>query len=200
MYYLFFVTVFLLAFSPGPNVVLMINNGLRYRLKDAIFAIFGVFSGLIIFAIISSFGVQGVFKFSSNFYTYLKVIGAIYLIYLGIKNILSKDKYKFENQKCLIRPNKFKLYYESLICCLTNPKFLFLYIALLPNYIVNEKNILVQIFTLSLIQISVVLSSMFTYLLLANRASKFLLTKEKYIRYISGSVMILLAISLLVTI
>ena len=111
MYYLFFMTVFLLAFSPGPNVVLMINNGLRYQLKDAIFAIFGILSGLIIFAIISSFTVQGVFKFSASFYKYLKVIGAFYLIYLGIKNIFSKDKYKFENQQSIIRPNKFKLYY-----------------------------------------------------------------------------------------
>ncbi|KAB8039097.1 hypothetical protein GCL60_09590 [Silvanigrella paludirubra] len=200
MYYLFFMTVFLLAFSPGPNVVLMINNGLRYQLKDAIFAIFGILSGLIIFAIISSFTVQGVFKFSASFYTYLKVIGAFYLIYLGIKNIFSKDKYKFENLQSIIRPNKFKLYYESLICCLTNPKVLFLYIALLPNYIINEKNILMQIFTLSFIQISVVVFSMFTYLMIANRASKFLLTKIHYIRYISGSVMILLALSLLATI
>jgi threonine/homoserine/homoserine lactone efflux protein len=193
-------TVFLLAFSPGPNVVLMINNGLRYQLKDAIFAIFGILTGLIIFAIISSFTVQGVFKFSANFYEYLKVIGAFYLIYLGIKNIFSKDKYKFENQQSIRRPNKFKLYYESLICCLTNPKILFLYIALLPNYIVSEKNILIQIITLSFIQISAVIFSMFTYLLIANRASKFLLTKIKYIRYISGSVMILLALSLLATI
>jgi len=200
MYYLFFIAVFLLAFSPGPNVVLMINNGLRYQLKDAIFAIFGILSGLIIFAIISSFTVQGVFKFSASFYTYLKVIGAFYLIYLGIKNIFSKDKYKFENQQSIIRPNKFKLYYESLICCLTNPKVLFLYIALLPNYILNEKNILMQIFILSFIQISVVVFSMFTYLMIANRASKFLLTKIRYIRYISGSVMILLALSLLATI
>ncbi|WP_158998372.1 LysE family translocator [Pigmentibacter ruber] len=200
MYYLFFVTVILLAFSPGPNVVLMINNGLRYQLKDAVFAVFGIFSGLIFFAVISSFSVQGVFKFSTNFYTYLKFVGAFYLIYLGIKNIISKDKYNFVNAQSSVRPNRFKLYYESLICCLTNPKILFLYVALLPNYIVNEKNILIQIFTLSFIQISVVVFSMVTYLLIANRASKILLAKIKYIRYFSGSVMILLALSLLVTI
>ncbi|WGL60504.1 LysE family translocator [Pigmentibacter sp. JX0631] len=198
MYYLFFITVFLLAFTPGPNVVLMINNGLRYQLKDAIFAIFGILSGLIVFALISSFSVQGVFKFSTNFYTYLKFIGAFYLIYLGIKNICNKDNFKFEKNEPVIKPNKINLYYESLICCLTNPKILFLYITLLPNYIVNEKNILIQTFILSLIQISVVVLSMFTYLLIANRAAKILLSKIKYIRYISGSVMILLALSLLI--
>lgn len=178
----------------------MVNNGLRYHLKDSIFTVFGTVSGLLIIAVLSSFSIQGVFHISAQFYTTLKIVGAIYLFYLGIKNILSKGEFKLDSSSSREKPQKRKLYYEALFCCLTNPKILFLYVALLPNYIISGKNIFIQNFILSLIQISVVTIAMITYLLIANKAAKLFISKIRYVRFISGSVMIILAMTLLFSI
>jgi homoserine/homoserine lactone efflux protein len=196
MYFVFFFTVLLLAFSPGPNVVLMISNGLRYQIKDAVFAIFGTISALFLFAIFSSFCVQGIFSISKDFYSILKILGALYLVYLGLKNIFYKNGIKIKEGNANIQPKRRKLFGEAFLCCITNPKILFIYIALLPNYIVSGKDILTQNFILALIQISAVAFSMVTYTIIARKASHLFINKMKYVSSFSGIVMILLAASI----
>ncbi|WP_186647506.1 LysE family translocator [Fluviispira vulneris] len=196
MYLIFFFTVLLLAFSPGPNVVLMIDNGLKYHIKYAIFAVFGTVTALFIYAIFSIFCIQGIFNISKNFYNILKVLGTLYLVYLGLKNIFYKHGFKIKEENVYIPPKRKKLFAEAFFCCITNPKILFVYIALMPNYIVSEKNVLIQNLVLAMIQISTVSLAMITYIIIARKASHLFKNKIKYVSYISGMVMIFLAASI----
>ena len=196
MYLLFFFTVLLLAFSPGPNVVLMIGNGLKYQTKDAIFAVFGTITALFFFATFSSFCVQGIFSVSKDFYNILKVFGALYLVYLGLKKIFYKSEFKITEENSKIQPKKRHLFGEAFLCCITNPKVLFIYVALLPNYIVSGKDVLIQNFILAVIQISAVTISMITYIILARNVSRLFINNMRYVSYLSGTVMILLAASI----
>lgn len=71
-YILFFSTVLFLAFTPGPNIILMINNGLKYTLKQNINSICGFISGFLLLAALSIFIVQGVLSINQNVFKVLK--------------------------------------------------------------------------------------------------------------------------------
>ena len=199
MYLLFFCTVILLAYSPGPNVVLMINNGIKFHIKDALFAIPGTILALFFFAAISTFCVQGIFTISQSSFDILKIVGALYLVYIGLKSIFSKKSLSFNVKLETDKPKRKILFQEAFLCCITNPKVLFIYIALIPNFIISEGNVLTQNFFLCLIQMFVTALSMFTYIMIAGKAAHLFAKKINLVSYISGTVMILFAISILLS-
>lgn len=195
MYLLFFSTVILLAFSPGPNVILMINNGLKFPIRDSIYAIPGIIIALLFFASISIFCVQGIFSFSVVFFNIFKIIGAIYLIYLGLKSIFSiKVKLKFKNNTSDLLPTKSRFFNEAFLCCITNPKVLFIYISLIPNFIIPSNNVLMQNIVLCLIQICATFISMIIYLIIAGRAARYFSKNLNLISFCSGILMIIFAL------
>ncbi|WP_186648065.1 LysE family translocator [Fluviispira vulneris] len=199
VYLLFTWTVLALAYSPGPNVVLMINNGLKYKLNNALFAVPGTAFALLFFAAVTVFCVGGVLKISPNFFMGLKIVGALYLFYLGIKSFMSKGNLKFSLTESIAERSKKALFSEAFLCCITNPKVLFIYVALIPQFITQDEKAFSQLITLCIIQIIVTCLSMLTYLLLARKASGFLQNKARYISIFSGLVMCFFAVTLLVS-
>ena len=78
------------AISPGPNIVVVTKNSLTYSRKTGIYTAFGVSLGVFIhiaycFIALSFFIVKSAFLFNI-----IKYIGAAYLIYLGLRLLLSK--------------------------------------------------------------------------------------------------------------
>ncbi|KAB8028576.1 LysE family translocator [Fluviispira multicolorata] len=199
IYLVFTWTVLLLAYSPGPNVVLMINNGLKYKLNNALFAVPGTALALLFFAAITVFCVGGILTISPNFFLVLKIIGALYLFYLGIKSFMSKGKVNFAVGAAVVEKSKKSLFSEAFLCCITNPKVLFIYVALIPQFITHNDSAFLQLINLCIIQIIVTCVSMLTYLLVARKASGFLENKARYISIFSGLVMCFFGVTLLIS-
>ena len=84
--YLVFVAitgVFLL--SPGPSVLLSINNGAKYGVRLSAVGVLGNVVAFQVLIILSALGLGAVLTASGEFFNILKILGAIYLIYLGVK-------------------------------------------------------------------------------------------------------------------
>ncbi|MGJ8529353.1 LysE family translocator [Maritalea sp.] len=110
-------------FSPGPAILLAISNGATKGMFAALCQALGNALGMFFVSVASIIGVSAVLAASSTAFTIVKILGAAYLIYLGIKQIRSR------NTSALGDPSKQKsertygaIFWEGFSIAITNPK------------------------------------------------------------------------------
>ena len=79
------------TFSPGPNNVLLLSNGARYGIKKCMPLVLGIWTGLITVMLITSFGCSLVGSLLPQIETVARIIGALYILWLGFKTLFKKQ-------------------------------------------------------------------------------------------------------------
>ncbi|WP_457561233.1 LysE family translocator [Caminibacter sp.] len=110
--------------SPGAAILLAINNSMKYDLKAVVFSSFENILGLFLLSLIAMFGVEVLIKTSEMFFLILKVIGAVYLIYLGVKHMTSRHKefHLSQSNEHIRNYNPKKVFIKGFLIAATNPK------------------------------------------------------------------------------
>ena len=105
--------------------------------KSGIISVFGISTGVLIHTILVAFGLSAVLSKSILAFNIIKVLGAIYLTYMGIKSIM--DKSSLEESKENKIENIKEIYFQGVITNVLNPKVALFFLAFLPQFI-NENN------------------------------------------------------------
>jgi homoserine/homoserine lactone efflux protein len=82
---LFMAVAILPVLSPGPGMLLAISNSLRFGPQATFYSALGNSLGLTALGLFVAFGLAAILEVSAAAFTILKIIGALYLAYLGIK-------------------------------------------------------------------------------------------------------------------
>ncbi len=156
---LLFISIALVAtITPGPAIMLVSVNSVRYGINKSILTILGNITGLFVMSLLAILGLSTVILYSAPAFFAVKIVGALYLLYLGIK--LWRNGLVFSNSKFegLVKkeniPQDYKLYLQGLLIALSNPKAIAFTTALFPQFIetsqplLNQFLILVSIFML----------------------------------------------------
>ena len=83
--------VFVATATPGPVVLFIVTNSTIYGWKKASFAALGNIVGLFCLGLIAVTGLGTILKASEIIFNLIKYIGAIYLVYIGLKLMLQKN-------------------------------------------------------------------------------------------------------------
>jgi len=175
-YLLFLVVAIITVLSPGPGVILTLTNTIRFGISGAAGGIFGIAFGTFIVAGISATSLGVILATSTIAFSVMKYIGAAYLIYLGIKLWRSAPP-KMEINKTALKSRRLQ-FIEGLTLQLTNPKAVFFFLSVFPQFIdltINNSN---QFLFLVVTYSSLVVLIHFLYACLAKKA-RFWLTSEK---------------------
>ena len=153
--YLVFLGVVLIAtISPGPAVFLALKNGARYNYSKALFGVFGNITALLLFAALSALGLGAILLASSKAFLVIKLVGSVYLCYLGVKlwaaratphPTLTTDM----NPLPTNTPSNLNLYQEGLLVGITNPKTIVFFAALFPQFLSPEQSLFQQFLLLA---------------------------------------------------
>lgn len=150
MYLLFLSICIATAASPGPAVFLAIKNGLTHGFKRTLFAILGNLTALFIMMSISAAGLGVVILASASLFNLLKILGGLYLMYLGIKLLRSQPiKIDLDNPQAQPSVPLLSLYREAFLVSITNPKAIAFCTALFPQFIDPHKAIASQFLVLA---------------------------------------------------
>ena len=170
-YLLFVVITGVFILSPGPSVMLSINNGIRYGAKRSSFAVLGNVSAFQILIIFSALGLGAALTASAEIFNALKIAGAIYLIYLGVK-IWSAPTISHNSSKLINDHDStpHKLFKRAFLVTASNPKALIYVSALLPQFIDTKQALLFQIILLAVTSAVVQFTIFMFYVLLASQA------------------------------
>lgn len=124
--------------SPGPNFFISAKHGLSYSRRAGLSTTAGVATGTLIHVTLGFLGLSALVAQSIWLYTMLKYLGAIYLIYLGVKALLAKSKKPNWAELQLGQPVPLapkQAYSIGLLTCLTNPKAALYFLALFTTVI-----------------------------------------------------------------
>ncbi len=146
---LFILFSILPAISPGPGVLLAISNALRFGTKAALLSGLGNSIGLTILGYAVTMGLGAVMATSAMMFTVIKMIGAVYLLYLGVKVFRDKTAFRVDGMDMSAARSNKQLFGTAIVVSLTNPKSMFLIGALFPQFVGPDAGDLVNITILS---------------------------------------------------
>ncbi|EDK28872.1 putative threonine efflux protein [Vibrionales bacterium SWAT-3] len=200
-YLLFFTICIAATFSPGPAVLLTVKNSTVYGVERAVSGILGNIAAMITMAGLSATGLGALLLASESLFLFIKMVGGIYLVFLGIKT-WSSNKHTFENYEPQVNENNRKiLFIEAYLVGVTNPKAIVFYSALFPQFIEVEHSIIPQFILLTLTFTSSSFLALLTYALVTKKL-KFLLIKEKVratLNKVTGGIFIGFGLSLIIS-
>lgn len=130
----FTIAALILNLSPGPSNLYVMSRSIGQGAKGGIVAAFGLAFGLMVHVIASALGLSAIFKYSPMVYVTVKILGALYLIFLGINYLKSKDIKHKMNGAPKSKPN-FQIFKESVLVEVTNPKTALFFLAFLPHFV-----------------------------------------------------------------
>ena len=86
LFAVFFASTFFISATPGPNMLLAFQYGLNYGVKRTLWTLAGLSLGLFILLLSTLLGLDVISRQSPWLLTMIKLVGALYLIYLGVSS------------------------------------------------------------------------------------------------------------------
>ncbi|GHO82416.1 LysE family translocator [Dictyobacter formicarum] len=189
---------FLFSIVPGPDMLYIIARSTGQGRSAGMISCLGTATGGLIQTIMVALGLSSLFLLVPVAYEILKDIGAIYLVYLGIRTLLSH-----QGEPSILTPKKTALatvYVQGMLNTLLNPKSALFYLALLPQFVdPTQHDVTFQILLLGLVtnlvgltvEISIATLSSFLGAWLKKR-----LGAAKLLRWFTGCILIGLGVRL----
>lgn len=131
-YSLFLFSTFFVSAAPGSNMLYAFQIGLNYGLRKTLWVMAGLSAGLGLLLIAALLGL-GVLAKYPLLLTLIKLVGAVYLIYLGA--VSWQGAQKLEGQTQRVVPKRGELFRSGVWVSLSNPKAILFFAAFFPKFI-----------------------------------------------------------------
>ncbi len=136
---LYVATVFVVTVTPGPSVLLCVTSGIKHGARNAAFSALGIITALVSLMSLSTLGLGALLATSEVAFSVVKWIGAAYLMFLGVRMLLTKGTGGFaidtRTGTSADAVSRRKLYVEGLMVGFSNPKALVFFGALFPQFL-----------------------------------------------------------------
>lgn len=176
LYPLFLLMATATVFSPGPGVVMTLTNSIRYGFRGTFGGILGIAFGALLVAAVSATSAGVVLATSALAFTIMKYLGAAYLIYLGVR-LWRAPAFQFHEQPAH-EASFGKRFFEGLSLQLTNPKAIFFFLSVFPQFIDHSMNYTSQFSLLVLTYSTLVVVIHSLYAMSAQRAKRWLTSEQ----------------------
>lgn len=130
---IFLVTAILLNLTPGTDTMYIVSRSISQGRTAGIYSALGISAGVVVHTILAAFGLSVILMQSAFLFNLIKIIGAIYLAYLGIRMLIAKNTVK--EQQSLTKQSNKKIFLQGLVTNVTNPKVALFFLAFLPQFI-----------------------------------------------------------------
>lgn len=125
-----------LNLTPGADTMYILGRSISEGKKSGIISALGIASGALLHCVFAALGLSVLLANSAIAFSVVKYIGAIYLIYLGVKLLLSKSTPISEVLLKEKHTQSFsKIYLSGILTNLLNPKVALFFLAFLPQFI-----------------------------------------------------------------
>lgn len=191
---------FALSMAFGPNNLLSVTNGARYGMATAVTAATGRLIAFAIMIFITALGLGVLLTTSEFLFSLLKWIGAAYLIWIGVKLLLSKNSLSIDADSGGRKEPLSKLFRQEFLVASSNPKAILIFTAFFPQF-VDQQQYWLSFAILGAAYMVFESISMATYSFAGSRL-KVLLKNARAIRWVdrlSGSMMVGFGIALAAT-
>jgi threonine/homoserine/homoserine lactone efflux protein len=159
----------ILVLIPGPNVALIVANGLRHGLRLGLITAFGTTGGLAVQLFLVIAGMATIIEAAASALLWIKWLGVAYLVYLGIKtwNEVDGDLNEIPAQ------SKSGTFWRGFFLAVINPKTLLFNAAFLPQFVTGGDAATSQLMLLAAVYLTVVVIGDALWAVFASSARRF---------------------------
>lgn len=197
-FYLFVITCIFLVILPGPDTGIMTKNTLTVGRQGGFKTMLGICCALSIHTLTAILGLSAIIAKSVLLFSIFKYIGAVYLIYLGIKSLWTlrnKEKAETTTENKYKNKSSFK---QGFLTNLLNPKIAVFFLTFLPQFVNPESHTFMPFLILGITYIVLTVVWYLFYIYLLNQISAFMKKPktQKVIEGITGTILIVFGIKL----
>jgi threonine/homoserine/homoserine lactone efflux protein len=131
----FAVAAFVLIIVPGPSVLFVVSRGVALGRRAALLSVVGNEAGLAVHVVAVAVGLGAVVERSVTVFTVLKLAGAAYLVYLGVKAIRGRRSLRGVLDAAALPKRSRRLFAEGFLVGVGNPKVIIFLAAILPQFV-----------------------------------------------------------------
>lgn len=138
LYMAFVLTSAIVICTPGPTVLMVIADALAHHKRHAWSTVLGVGVGDLVGMGVSLAGAGAILRTSVTAFTVMKVIGGLYLIYLGARSIFSahsRGRQLEELEPVMLERSARDRFTSAVTVTVTNPKLILFFVAFVPQFI-----------------------------------------------------------------
>jgi threonine/homoserine/homoserine lactone efflux protein len=201
----FLLTIYVLILIPGPSVLFVVSRGVALGRRAALATVAGNALGLVFQGTLVTIGIGSIVASSDAVFTALKLIGAAYLVYLGIKNIRERKTLAevFSPRAAATPKSLRRIVREGFFVGATNPKGVLIFTAVLPQFIDRSQgHDTLQLATLGAICVVIALLSDGAWAIASGTARQWLGRSSRRLETMSGvggAMLVALGVGLAVT-
>ena len=181
---------------PGLGVMYVVARSVNQGTRAGLLSVLGLATGALLHVIAATLGLSAILLASPAAFGIVKILGALYLIFLGVRTWLVRPQAR-NAQQCTPR-SPLRLYSGGVVVSAFNPKIALFFLAFLPQFVVPGRGpIPRQVLVLGFIYVAMALVTDGAYALLAGSiGSRFSqqLARGPLLRYVSGSVYLALGL------
>lgn len=180
----------LAVISPGPDFAMVTRNSYMYGRRAGLLSALGIALGVQVHVVYTIFGVAVFLEHSPRLLLFAKLIGASYLIYIGIKTVQNKTILSFDNS-CAPAVSSLEAFKTGFLCNALNPKTM-LFVVSLFTQIVRPNTPLITEFAYGLFISSAhwLWFSLVAVFFTSKQLRTVMLRKQRLLDHIIGSVLI----------
>ena len=183
----FTVAMILLAVSPGPGFLMVVARALSGGFAAGLAAIAGLVLGDLVFLVLAVLGMSTLAAVMGEFFLAVKILGAAYLIWLGVKTWRSEPRLPAMESAADAKATKLPHHRSATLgffVTLGNPKAILFYSALLPTFVDVGSLTAPDVALLSGIVTLVLFAVLSVYAFLAARAGR-VVRSERALRWLN---------------
>jgi threonine/homoserine/homoserine lactone efflux protein len=123
-----------LIVTPGQDMIYVISRSLAQGRAAGVLSAAGVSTGILVHTAIVALGIGALLQASETLFFVLKLAGAVYLIYLGLRLLLQRDAIAPRDAAGTRLPAA-RLFAQGVVSNVTNPKIVVFFLAFLPQFV-----------------------------------------------------------------
>ncbi|KFM98517.1 LysE family translocator [Bacillus clarus] len=194
-YLLFIIMSICLIILPGPDTAMATKNTLVSGKIGGVKTVFGTCIALLIHTLAAVIGLSALIVKSAFLFSIFKYVGAIYLIYLGIKALSAlRNKGNMDTTETFIehKNEHTSCFRQGFLTNLLNPKVAVFFLTFLPQFLNPDHNTLIQLLIMGLTYLVLTVIWFAFYIFLIDKISVFMKkpATQKYIQGLTGIVLI----------
>lgn len=197
----FLIASLALAFSPGPDNIFVLTQSVVNGKKYGLATVFGLITGCLVHTTLVAFGVSAMIKANESLFFTIKLLGAMYLVYLAYNVFVNAAAISLSVEK-VSKKTTGQLFKQGFVMNVLNPKVSIFFLAFFPGFLFSQTlSTVVQFYILGFLFMFVSLLVFSTIAILGGAISETIRKNNKigvYLKWMQIAVFVAIAIFILV--
>lgn len=130
---LFMISGLLLNITPGQDTLYIVGRSVSQGRRAGLLSVLGIVTGCALHAVAAAFGISAILATSAHAFAAVKLAGAAYLCYLGVRMLIERTDHTQETR--FAQESGWAIFRAGLLTNVLNPKVALFFMAFLPQFV-----------------------------------------------------------------